>query len=83
MSSILEEIRPETAHRLRAAAKRMGLSVDDLLSRLIPDIDSDSDANQPFYKTATAGEWSHELRVWSASHPIRDTFADDSRESIY
>jgi hypothetical protein len=32
---------------------------------------------------ASYEEWSKALREWAASHPKRDTLADDSRETIY
>jgi hypothetical protein len=82
MNPILEEIRPETAERIAAVAREKGVSVDQLLSDLLPDVNGDA-GNQPFYKTATADEWSRELRNWAASHPTRNVVADDSRESIY
>ena len=43
-----------------------------------------SNAEKPFYETASAEEWVKALRAWVESHKRRNYgFVDDSRESIY
>lgn len=81
MSSILDQIKPDTAETIAAGARGRGLSVDEYLKSLLPK--SNGDANQkPLYETANPEEWVRAFREWATSHPILP-IADDSRESIY
>ena len=81
MSSILDQIKPETAEMIAAEARARGLSVDEYLKSLLPTANGDAD-QKPLYETATPEEWVQAFREWAASHPSLPV-ADDSRESIY
>lgn len=80
MSSILDQIKPETAEIIAAEAQARGLSVDDYLKSLLPE--RNGAAERPLYETATT-EWVGAFRQWAASHQALPVIADDSRESIY
>jgi hypothetical protein len=82
MSSILEQIKPETAELIAADAKARGLSVDEYLRSLLPQTDGGVDGER-LYETATSEEWVRGFREWAASHPFLPIVADDSRASIY
>jgi hypothetical protein len=81
MSSIIDQINPETAETIAAEARARGLSVDEYLKSLLPQSNGDED-EKPLYETATPEEWVRAFREWTTSHPILPT-ADDSREGIY
>jgi len=81
MSSILDQIKPDTAETIAAQARARGLSVDEYLKSLLPQTNGDAD-EKPLYETATPEEWVRVFREWAAGHPILP-IADDSRESIY
>jgi len=81
MSSILDQINPDTAEQIAAAAQARGISVDEYLKSLLPQTNGDAD-EKPLYETATHEEWVRAFREWATSHPILQ-IADDSRESIY
>ncbi len=82
MSSIIEEIKPETAEMIKAQAEALGLSVDEYLRELLPASNGDS-LDQPLYKTASTEEWLSAFSEWATDHPTLPIMADDSRESIY
>jgi hypothetical protein len=82
MSSILEEIRPETAEMIAAEARARGLSVDDYLRSLLPQTNEGAEETR-LYQTARPEEWVQVFRVWASSHPFLPMSADDSRERIY
>jgi hypothetical protein len=81
MSSILDEIKPETAELIAAEARARGLSVDDYLKSLLPG--KNGEGEKPLYETATTEQWVQAFRQWAASHAALPMIADDSRESIY
>lgn len=81
MSSILDQIKPETAETIAAEARARGLSVDEYLKSLLPQSNGD-ETERPLYETASPEEWVQAFRQWAASHPNLP-IADDSRESIY
>jgi hypothetical protein len=82
MSSIADEIRPETASIIRASAEARGLSVDEFLLDLLVQENNEAGV-EPFYRNATTAEWIKAFSEWTASHPTLPNVADDSRESIY
>ena len=81
MSSVVNQIRPDTAELIAAGARARGLSVDEYLRGLLPQTNGGA-GEKPFYETATAEEWVRALREWAANHPVLPA-ADDSRETIY
>ena len=81
MSSIVDQIKPDTAETIADGARARGLSVDDYLKSLLPQANGNAD-QQPLYETATPEEWIKVFREWTASHPALP-IADNSRESIY
>ena len=81
MSSIIDQIKPDTAETIAAEARAHGLSVDEYLRSLLPQSNGDAD-EKPLYETATPEEWVRAFREWATSHPILPV-ADDSREGIY
>ena len=82
MSSIIEEIKPETAEMIKAQAEAHGLSVDEYLRDLLPPTD-ETILEDLQYRTASTAEWIKAFSEWAASHPTLPILADDSRESIY
>ena len=82
MSSILEQIKPETAEMIIAEAKTRGLSVDDYLRTLLPQTNRGNQGTS-LHQSATPEEWVRAFREWAASHSFLSAVADDSRESIY
>jgi hypothetical protein len=82
MSSILEQIKPETAEMIAAEARSRGLSVDEYLRSLLPQPNGGAEQGR-LYETTTPGEWVRVFREWAASHSVLPMVADDSRESIY
>ena len=81
MSSIIDQIKPDTAETIAMEARARGLSVDEYIKSLLPQSNGDADENS-LYKTATPEEWVRAFREWAMSHPALP-MADDSRESIY
>ncbi len=82
MSSIIEEINPETAKMIKAQADAHGLSVDEYLRDLLPPTNG-AIGEEPLYRTASNAEWIKAFSEWAASHLTLPILADDSRESIY
>ena len=82
MSSILEQIKPETAEMIAEEARARGLSVDEYLRSLLPQTNGGAQEKR-LYETATPEEWVRVFREWAASHPALPMLANDSRESIY
>ena len=69
MSSILNQIKPDTAETIAAEARARGLSVDDYLKSLLPQSNGNAD-EKPLHETATNVEWVRAFREWATSHPI-------------
>ncbi|HXG91094.1 MAG TPA: hypothetical protein VNN73_01840 [Blastocatellia bacterium] len=82
MSSIFEEIKPETAELIAAQAKARGLSVDDYLRSLLPE-DAEQAQSPPLYETAKPEELASAFAQWVKDHAVKGIIADDSRENIY
>jgi hypothetical protein len=82
MSSILEQIKPETAEMILAEARARGLSVDDYLRTLLPQTNGGIEGRS-LYETSTPEAWVRAFREWAAGHSFLSAVADDSRESIY
>lgn len=82
MSSILEQIKPETAEMIVAEARARGLSVDDYLRTLLPPTNGGNEGIS-LHQSATPEEWVRAFREWAAGHSFLSAVADDSRESIY
>ena len=84
MSSILDQIKPETAQMIAAEARARGLSVEDYLKSLLPE--TNGEAEKPLYETATPEELAQAYVDWAESHD-RSTpplsLEDIGRESIY
>ena len=78
MSTVLEDIKPETASKIAAQAKTRGLSIDEYLRSLLPD-ELDQAAAANFSPAENARRW----REWIKNHSVKNVIADDSRESIY
>ena len=78
MSAVLEEIKPETAAKIAAKAKTLGLSIDEYLRSLLPD----EFGQEPAAELAPA-EKARRWREWTRNHSVKDVVADDSRDSIY
>ena len=76
------ELKPEIEMQVLAEASAQGISVESLLAAVI-ESNFPAQDNLPFYKKASAEEWSKSFREWAASHSPIPNPADDSRESIY
>ena len=77
------ELKPETEKRLAEKAKQNGLPIETFIEVFIED---KLDETKPFSETATAEEWTAELKEWAESHdrttpPLSDEAT--RRESIY
>lgn len=81
MSSIIEDIKPETVEMIKAEAKARGQSVDEYLRDLLPPINGN--IGEPLYRTARTLDWIQAFFQWAESHRILPSIADDSRETIY
>ena len=87
MTPTMEDVRPETLHKLAVLATAGGFtSIDEFVERVWPLPVNGQVEEKPFYETATADEWVAELRTWAESHdpgiPAL-SLEDVSRESIY
>jgi hypothetical protein len=78
MNAILENIKPETAERLAAQAKALGISVDEYLRKILP-----NENLQTANSSLTAKERAQLWREWTENHSVSGVIANDSRESIY
>ncbi len=81
MSTVLEDIKPETVAKIAAQAKRRGLSIDEYLRSLLPD-----ELDQAAAAKLSPAEKVRALREWAASHSLNTPLLSDeaiSRESIY
>ena len=75
MSTILEQVNPETAERIMALAKEKGLSVDEYLKSILP--------NSLEAQVLSAEERTRIWREWITEHSVKGIIADDDRVSIY
>ena len=75
MSTILEQVNPETAERIMALAKEKGLSVDEYLKSILP--------NSLEAQVLSAEERTRIWREWITGHSVKGITADDDRVSIY
>ncbi len=83
MSSILDQIKPDTAETNPAEAQARGLSVDEYLRSLLPKTNGD-DGEKPLYETTTPAELAQAYVDWAQSHDKnRPVILNDSREIIY
>jgi hypothetical protein len=78
MNAILENIKPETAERLAAQARALGVSVDEYLRSILP-----NEIGQAENGTLSSKERAKLWREWVENHSVSGVIADDSRESIY
>jgi hypothetical protein len=69
----------EVERRLREAAARNGLPVEEHIARLA----ERSVSSAPPAPTVPPEDWESAFRAWVASHPTLPFVADDGRESIY
>ncbi|MBX3277355.1 MAG: hypothetical protein KF868_05035 [Acidobacteria bacterium] len=82
MSTILEDVKPETAAIIAAQAKERGLSVDEYLLSLLPE--SSSGKGRPLYETASPDELADAFAEWVKSHdPNTPVIPDTRREALY
>lgn len=82
MSTILEDVKPETAAIIAAQAKAKGLSLDEYIRSLL--VISEIGLNKPLYETASPDELANAIVEWANSHdPKAPVVLNDSREAIY
>lgn len=78
MNTILEEIKPETADRLEAQAKTLGISVDALLNRILAGL---AQVQTPYLSLAEVDHVLNELAMdGDQLPPLPEGF---SRDDIY
>lgn len=85
---VLLQLPIEVEMKLRAKASQDGQTLKSYLERLVLEVVPASMGKQPSIGDPTtpsmdSGKWSSAWRAWAASHAVRSTVADDSRESIY
>ena len=75
MTTIFEQVNPETAERIIALAKEKGLSVDEYLRSILP---SSTEA-----QVLSAEERTRTWREWITERSLNGVIADDNRGNIY
>lgn len=83
--TITLDLTSETEIRLIAHATTQGMSVENYLKSLVENTLA-TEAEQPFYKTATTEEWIDAFVDWANNHEVKAPPLSDeaiSRESIY
>lgn len=85
MNQTIEQIKPETIVLIESQAKLAGLTVDDYIKSLMPNVNG-NDAEKQFYETVASEKRTAALKAW-INGPKSDAPAlaleDISRETIY
>ena len=80
-----EKVQAAVLTRLAEHARRVGKTINDLLSDMLDERECMTAQKVERTKAVDvpADKWVRALRAWAASHPVGAVLADDSRESIY